>query len=282
MGENMKIVISADSTCDLTDEICKKYNIHTNAMPFSLGENDLRHDKVTGTTKDVFEYVDKTGKLPTTSAYNEYEYTEHFNKLLKDYDAVIHISFSWEISSTGRNARLAAENMQNVYTVDSRNLSCGFGLVALECAIWAQMGKSVEEILAHAEEVKNKVQTSFLIDTLEYLHKGGRCSGVAKISAKLLKIKPKIEIIDGKMEVTKKYMGNINGCALRYCDELLNNSNPDKTRAFIVSSSPVEAEEKIYQKLKDFGFEEIYKVEAGPSIAIHCGRKTIGVMFLEK
>jgi DegV family protein with EDD domain len=282
MGVNMKIVISADSTCDLTEEICEKYNIHTNAMPFSLGENDLRYDKVTGTTKDVFDYVDRTGKLPTTSAYNEYEYTEHFNRLLQDYDAVIHISFSWEISSTGRNARLAAENMKNVYTVDSRNLSCGFGLVALECAIWAQMGKSVDEILAHAEEVKNKVQTSFIIDTLEYLHKGGRCSGVARIGAQLLKIKPKIEIIDGKMEVTKKYMGNINGCALRYCDELLKESNPDKKRAFIVSSSPVGAEEKIYQKLKDFGFEEIYKVEAGPSISIHCGRKTIGVMFIEK
>lgn len=278
----MKIAISADSTCDLTKELCEKYDIHTNAMPFSLGENDLRHDKVTGTTKDVFDYVEKTGKLPTTSAYNEYEYTEHFNKLLKDYDAVIHVSFSWEISSTGRNARMAAENMQNVYTIDSRNLSGGFGLVVIECAIWAKMGKSVEEILAHAEEVKNKVQASFLINTLEYLHKGGRCSGVAKISAKILSIKPRISLIDGKMEVTKKYMGSIDSCAQKYCDDILKEVPPDTTRAFIITSSPVKAEAIIYQKLKDYGFSEIYQIEAGPSIAIHCGKKTIGVMYLAK
>lgn len=278
----MKIAISADSTCDLSKELCEKYDIHLNAMPFSLGEDDLRHDGVTGTTQDVFDYVDKTGKLPTTSAYNEYEYTEHFNQLLKSYDAVIHISFSWDISSTGYNARRASENMKNVYTVDSRNLSCGFGFVVLECAMMAKQGKSVEEILAHAEQVKNKVQTSFLIDTLEYLYKGGRCSGVAKISAKILSIKPRISVVNGKMEVTKKYLGNINSCLMRYCDDILKEVEPNKTRVFVVSSSPIDAQEKIIQKLKDYGFEEIIVAQAGPSISIHCGKKTLGIMYLAK
>lgn len=278
----MKIAISADSTCDLSNEICEKYDIHLNAMPFSLGEDDLRHDGVTGTTNDVFEYVEKTGKLPTTSAYNEYEYTEHFNKLLKDYDAVIHVSFSWEISSTGLNARRASENMQNVYTIDSRNLSCGFGLVVLECAIWAKMGKSVEEIIKHAEEIRDKIQTSFLIDTLEYLHKGGRCSGVAKAFSKFLQIKPRISIVDGKMEVTKKYVGNINNCLIKYCDDILREAKPNLDRVFVISSSPVEAEEKIIQKLKDYGFKEILVGQAGPSISIHCGKKTLGIMYIKE
>ncbi len=278
----MKIAISADSTCDLSNEICEKYDIHLNAMPFSLGEDDLRHDGVTGTTKDVFEYVEKTGKLPTTSAYNEYEYTEHFNKLLKDYDAVIHVSFSWEISSTGANARRASENMQNVYTIDSKNLSCGFGLVVLECAIWAQMGKSVEEIIKHAEEVRDQIQTSFLVDTLEYLYKGGRCSGVTNVVSKIIKLKPRISIVDGKMEVTKKYIGSIDNCLMRYCDDILKEAKPNIERVFVVSSSPVEVEGKIIQKLKDYGFKEILTAQAGPSISIHCGKKTLGIMYIKE
>ena len=201
----MKIAISADSTCDLPQELVEKYNVHLNAMPFSLGEDDLRHDGVTGTSDDVFEYVEKTGKLPTTSAYNEFEYTEHFNKILENYDAVIHISFSWEISSTGLNARRAAEAMQNVYTIDSTQVSCGFSLLVIEAAELAAQGLEPQEIVARIEELKTKVQTSFLIDTLKYMHKGGRCSGVTSLSASIFSIKPRISLVNGKMEVTKKY-----------------------------------------------------------------------------
>ena len=172
--------------------------------------------------------------------------------------------------------------MQNVYTIDSRNLSCGFGLVVLECAIWAKMGKSVEEIIKHAEEIRDKIQTSFLIDTLEYLHKGGRCSGVAKAFSKFLQIKPRISIVDGKMEVTKKYVGNINNCLIKYCDDILREAKPKLDRVFVISSSPVEAEEKIIQKLKDYGFKEILVGQAGPSISIHCGKKTLGIMYIKE
>lgn len=276
----MRIGISADSTCDLPQELAEKYDIRLNAMPFSLGENDLRHDGVTGTTQDVFEYVDKTGKLPTTSAYNEYEYTEHFNKILKDYDAVIHFSFSWEISSTGRNARMAAESMKNVYTIDTRTVSCGFSLLVLECVELVKQGLDVKEIVKRMEELKEKVHASFLVDTLKHLHKGGRCSGVANISAKLLSIKPRISLVDGKMEVTKKYMGNINTSALKYTDDILKEVPANKKRVFLVQSSPIEVKDKVKQKLIDYGFKEIIEAWAGPSISIHCGKGTIGIMYI--
>ena len=278
----MRIGISADSTCDLPKEFIDKYDIRINAMPFSLGENDLRHDGVTGTSQDVFDYVEKTGKLPTTSAFNEYEYTEHFKKIKEDYDAVIHFSFSWEISSTGLNARRASENMENVYTIDSQNLSCGIALLILECCKLREQGFSVQEIINKIEELKLKVQTSFLIDTLKYLHKGGRCSGVALLGSKILSIKPRISVINGKMEVTKKYLGSINNCLIKYCDDILKEVPPDKKRVFVAYSSPLDAKDKIIKKLKDYGFEEIIEAQAGPSICIHCGKGTLGVMYLAK
>lgn len=278
----MKIAISADSTCDLPLELIKKHNIYINAMPFSLGEDDLRHDGVTGTSEDVFEYVEKTGKLPTTSAFNEFEYTEHFNKILKENDAVIHFSFSWEISSTGSNARRAAENMKNVYTIDTRSASCGIALLVMECVDLVNQGKGVQEILEIMEQLKNKVQATFVIDTLEYLHKGGRCSGVALIGSKILSLKPRISLVNGKMEVTKKYIGSINNVALRYTDELLREVPANKKRVFVITSTPMPVKDKVIEKLKKEGFEQIIEAQAGPSICIHCGKNTFAVMYISQ
>lgn len=260
----MKICISADSTCDLPKEFVEKYDIRLNAMPFSLGENDLRHDGVDGTSEDVFEYVKKTGKLPTTSAYNEYEYTEHFKKIKEEYDAIIHFSFSWDISSTGLNARRAAEKMENVFTIDTQNLSCGISLLILECQEMIEKGLDVKDIIESIEKLKKKVQASFVIDTLKYLHKGGRCSGVALIGSKLLSIKPRISVVDGKMMVTKKYIGNINTCLLKYCDDILNEVPANKKRVFVAYSSPIKVKDKIKEKLKNYGFEEIIEAKARP------------------
>ena len=276
----MKICISADSTCDLPKEFVEKYDIRLNAMPFSLGENDLRHDGVDGTSEDVFEYVKKTGKLPTTSAYNEYEYTEHFKKIKEEYDAIIHFSFSWDISSTGLNARRAAEKMENVFTIDTQNLSCGISLLILECQEMIEKGLDIKDIIESIEKLKKKVQASFVIDTLKYLHKGGRCSGVSLIGSKLLSIKPRISVVDGKMMVTKKYIGNINTCLLKYCDDILNEVPANKKRVFVAYSSPIKVKDKIKEKLKNYGFEEIIEAKAGPSICIHCGENTLGILYI--
>ena len=280
--EVKNIGISADSTCDLPKEFIEKYDIRINAMPFSLGEDDLRHDGVTGTSKDVFDYVEKTGKLPTTSAYNEYEYTEHFKEIKKDYDVIIHFSFSWDISSTGANAKRASEGMENVFVIDSKNVTCGISLLILECCQLREQGLGVKEIINKIETLKTKVQTSFLIDTLKYLHKGGRCSGVALLGSKILNIKPRISVINGKMEVTKKYLGSINNCMIKYCDDILNEVPADKKRVFVAYSTPLDVKDKIIKKLKDYGFEEIIEAQVGPSICIHCGQGAMGVIYLAK
>lgn len=275
----MRIAISADSTCDMPEHLVQKYDFRLNAMPFSLGEK-LCHDGIDGTGKDVFEYVEKTGKLPTTSAYNAFEYKEHFEKILKDYDAVIHFSFSTEISSTGNNARMAAEEMENVYVIDSRSASAGFAILVLECYDRIQAGLEVTQIVEEMRAMVEKAKLAFVIDTLKFMHKGGRCSGVAHFAAAALGIKPRISIVDGKMVVTKKYRGKIEVVAKTMVDEVLAECPANKKRAFVIQSSPLDVVEEIVEKLKAYGIEEVYVTNAGPSICIHCGPGTVGIAYL--
>ena len=172
--------------------------------------------------------------------------------------------------------------MENVYTIDTQSLSCGISLLILECVEYIKQGLDIKEIIEKIEQLKSKVQASFLVDTLEYLHKGGRCSGVALLGSKLFNIKPKISVINGKMEVVKKYMGTINSASLKYADEILKEVPPNTKRAFIITSSPLDVKEKIMKKCRDYGFEEVIDAQAGPSISIHCGRGTLGIMYLAK
>lgn len=277
----MKIAISADSTCDLPQNLIKKYDIKINAMPFLLGE-DLRNDGVTGTSQDVYDYVDKTGKLPTTAAYNEIEYVEHFENILKEYDQVIHVSFSYASSSTGLNALSASKKFDNVFVIDSENVSIGFGLLVEYVASLRDEGKSAEEILKFANKFKKKVQISFLIDTLKFLHKGGRCSSLSLLGANLLKIKPRISVTDGKMGVTKKYRGKLEEVSYKFIDEQLAELPAKKDKAYIALSSECDFEYKLIQKVKEHGFKQVEVVHVGPSICIHCGKNTIGLAYIKK
>ena len=275
----MKIGITADSTCDIPQEIREKNNIEIIPFGVMLGE-ELKHDGVDVFPQDLYDYADKTKELPKTSAINQAEYEELFERKTKEYDIVIHFSLSSEISSAYNNAKIASEKFQNVYVVDTKSLSSGSGLIVLSCADKIKEGKDLETILKEIGEEVPKVQASFLIDTLKYLHKGGRCSGVARISAAMFSIKPRISLVDGKMEVTKKYMGGINGCLLKYCGDMLEEVKPNKKRVFVTYSSKVEAEEKIIQKLKDYGFKEIITCSACSTICTHCGPKTLGVLYI--
>lgn len=275
----MKIGITADSTCDIPQDIREKNNIEIIPFGVMLGE-ELRHDGVDVFPQDLYDYVDKTKELPKTSAINQAEYEELFERKTKEYDAVIHFSLSSEISSAYSNAKIASEKYNNVYVIDTRSLSSGSGLIVLSCVDKIKEGKDLETILSEIKEEIPKVQASFLIDTLKYLHKGGRCSGVARISAAMFSIKPRISLVDGKMEVTKKYMGGINGCLLKYCNDMLEEVKPNKKRVFVTSSSKVEVEEKIIQKLKDYGFMEIIPCSACSTICTHCGPKTLGVLYI--
>ena len=278
----MKIGITAESTCDIPQEIREKENIDIIPFGVMLGE-ELRHDGIDVTPQDLYDYADKTKELPKTSAINEVEYEEFFARKLKDNDAVIHFCLSSEISSACSNAQRAAEKFNNVYVIDSKSLSSGTGLLVLSCVDKIKEGKDLETILKEINEEVPKVQASFLIDTLKYLHKGGRCSGVAKIGAAMFSIKPRISLINGKMEVTKKYMGSINSCLIKYCKDMLKEVEPNKDRVFVTYSSPVDpARETIINMLKEDGFKDIIECRACSTICTHCGPKTLGVLYIAK
>lgn len=278
----MKIGITADSTCDIPQEIREKENIDIIPFGVMLGE-ELRHDGIDVTPQDLYDYADKTKELPKTSAINEVEYEEFFARKLKDNDAVIHFCLSSEISSACSNAQRAAEKFNNVYVIDSKSLSSGTGLLVLSCVDKIKEGKDLKTILKEINEEVPKVQASFLIDTLKYLHKGGRCSGVAKIGAAMFSIKPRISLINGKMEVTKKYMGSINSCLIKYCKDMLKEVEPNKDRVFVTYSSPVDpARETIINMLKEDGFKDIIECRACSTICTHCGPKTLGVLYIAK
>ncbi len=276
----MKICISCDSTCDIPKDLLQKYDIHLMPITIMLGTKE-HHDGIDVTPEDIFNFVDKTNELPKTSAVNVYEYTEYFKKLRQEYDAIIHFSLSFAISSTGNNARLASNDVDNVYVIDTKSLSSGSGLLALSCVDKIKEGKDIKTIVKELEEEANKVQASFLLDTLRFLHKGGRCSGIALLGANVLKIKPRISLVDGKMQVTKKYRGNIEDALLKYADDLLKEVPPNKKRVFVTYSSPVEpTRTKLLEKLKNYGFEEVLESSACATICTHCGRKTLGVLYI--
>ena len=277
----MKIAISIDSACDMPQELKQKYNLFTMPYYVILGDRECV-DGVDVTTQDLFNYVKETGTLPKTAAISSAKFNEYFKKILLEYDEVIHFSLSGKMSSSCLNAVASAEGL-NVHIVDSKSLSSGIALLVIKAAEMVKEGKlSASEIAEQISGMTDRVQASFLVDTLTYLHKGGRCSAVALVGSKLLKIKPKILVKDGKMDVAKKYMGNINNCLIKYVEDTLNGNNPEKTVAFCTHSSPMEISSQICQKLRDFGFNEVYDVNASSTISSHCGPGTLGILFMNK
>ncbi len=277
----MKIAISVDSACDIPQELKQKYNIFTMPYYVILGDKECV-DGVDVTTDDLFAYVKQTGSLPKTAAISSDKFRSYFVDILKQYDDVIHFSLSSKMTSSCLNAIAGADGL-NVHVVDSKSLSSGIALLVIKCAEMVSEGElSAGEIVEKIKAMTDRVQASFLVDTLTYLHKGGRCSAVALVGSKLLKIKPKILVKDGKMDVAKKYMGNINNCLIKYVDDTLNGNDPEKTVAFCTHSSDMPISEQICQKLREYGFENVYDVRAGSTISSHCGPGTLGILFMNK
>lgn len=277
----MKIGISADSTCDLPKELIEKYDITIVPLYVNLGEDQYTEAEIT--YKEIYDFVDKTDVLPKTSARNVEEYKEIFSKLREKYDAVIHFSLSFEISSTGTNALQASKELENVYVIDTKQLSSGSGVLILSAIDKINAGKPLSEILAECENEANRVQSSFIISKLNYLYKGGRCSAVAMFGANLLKLKIRIQLINGKMEATKKYMGPLKNVLPKYVDDIIKEKPPIMKRCFVTSSSPMEGiKEEIIKKVKALGFEEVYSMQAGATICSHCGPETIGILYLSE
>ena len=277
----MKIAIATESACDLSKQQIKENNIHVIPFHVVLGEEE-KLDDGSFTSQMLFHYVSQTGVLPKTAAITVGEYEDFFKKILKDYDKVVFIGISSELSSTNNNAVLAAKNVKNVYVIDSKNLSTGIGLLVLSACDKVKLGIDVEQIVSQIKEEVERTQASFVLNTLKYMHKGGRCSVFTLLGATALGIKPEIKVSEGKMSVGQKYKGKFDVVLEKYCDDVLKNNNPNLKRAFVTYSSRPEFLDKIIKKVKDYGFEEVCETTAGATVSSHCGPLTVGVLFINK
>lgn len=275
----MRIAISAESTCDMTETLLKQYDVKT--IPFGVFINGVLHKDGDFTTEELFKIVDETGVLPKTNAVNIEEFKEHFSTLLKDYDAVIHISLSSGITSATKNAFMAAEQMENVYVVDSLSLSTGIALLCIYARELANAGVDPKTIQQKVQERTAFVQASFVIERLDYLYKGGRCSSLQLLGANLLKIRPRIVLKNGKMGMDKKYRGNMESVITKYGENVIEDFNtPDRKIAFITYTTATEEMlERARNACRNAGFETVYETRAGGTIAAHCGAHTLGILY---
>ena len=279
----MKIRMTADSTCDLSPELLRKYDIALAPLSVII-DGEVFHDGVDVTPRDVFRAAD-AGKSVRTAAVNAYEYKEFFGKQLRHCDQLVHICISSEFSTCYADACEAAAETGNVFVVDSRNLSTGSGLLALEGVEMAEKGMDGEAV---AEALRGKtglVDTSFVVRTIDYLRRGGRCSGLEALGAKMLHIRPSIVVRDGKMHPGDKYRGRYEHYLKHYIEDLLeNDSNIDFNRVFITHSPSEEGLVRFaIDTVKSYGlFREVLETMAGCTICTHCGPDTLGLMFMNK
>ena len=280
----MKIQITCDSTCDMPLALREKYDIAVLPMVVTLGEQSYK-DGVDVSCEDLFSYVDATGKLPKTSAISIYEFDQFFSQYVEQGMQVIHISLSSELSSTYQNACLAAEEVGNVYVIDGRSLSAGSSLLALMSKELAENGMEAAEIVEAVNGAREQLDVSFVLQTLEYLHKGGRCSGVATFGANVMKLRPEIQVKDGKMDVGRKYRGSLEKSVLAYVKGCLEGRQDVDTRRVFVMHTGLSQEvlDKICVLVKELQpFEEIIVGTAGCTITSHCGPDCMGVLFMKK
>lgn len=281
-----RTIISTDSPADVPAEIRERYDIRVIPLHIIL-DDDCFEDGVNIQPDDLYAFYKKTGRLPKTSAVSVAEYTDFFKELTQDGSSVVHISFSSALSATHQNARLAAEDFDNVYIVDSKSLSTGIALLAIKAAQLAQDGLDAKTIAHEMEYKREKVVTTFILDKLEFLYKGGRCSGVAMLGANVLGIKPSIVMVDGKLQVGKKYRGKLENCQMQYVRDLLEQyaGRIDTDRAFLSRTAGVSDEQmKALQKEinKTLKFKEYIVSTVGCTITSHCGERTFTFEFMLK
>ncbi len=280
-----KIIISSDSTCDLSPELIEKYDIKI--LPLNIvSETESKKDGIEINAFEVFDYQRKTGKLLKTAAANVAEWEDFFASFGNDCE-IINFTISSDMSSTFTNSKLAGEELGNVYCIDSKNLSTGIGLLVLTACELREQGLSAKEIYQKIEELKPYVRSSFVIDTLEFLYKGGRCSALAALGANLLKLKPCIEVANGTMGVAKKYRGPITEVIKKYIQDKLENIDKIKLDKVFITHTVEEKNRFVVDEVVDFvkqnyNFENVYETVAGCTVSVHCGPNTLGILFIEK
>lgn len=279
-----RIKILSDSTCDLTPALLQKYDITLTPLTVVKDGKSFR-DGVDITPADIFAHVDGGGALCSTSAVSEYEYATFFSRYAPDYDAVVQITIGSGFSACYQNACLAAQGFDNVFVVDSENLSSGQGLLVMEAVRLAEAGQSGEDIARALRELAPKVEASFLVERLDYLYKGGRCSAVAALGANLLGLKPCIEVSGGKMGVCKKYRGSFESAVRQYIRERLE-GREDIRPALAFVTHPAAPESVVRAALDtaaQYGsFDQVIETHAGCTVSCHCGPHTLGILFVRK
>lgn len=281
-----RIILSADSTCDLGDELKARYDVHY--YPFHVMLDGRTYgDGVDLMPDDIYRVYREKKVLPKTAAINTAEYVEYFKQWTDQGYEVIHLTLGSGLSATYNNCRLAAQELPGVYAIDSCNLSTGSGLLVLEAADRIAAGMPAAQIAEEVRALTSHAQASFVIDTLEFLYKGGRCSALAMLGANMLQLKPCIEVnnADGSMGVGKKYRGSLDKALTQYVkDRLEGRTDIRNERAFIthsgISQERIDLVKKLVEQYGDF--KEIYVTRAGCTISSHCGPNTLGVLFMTK
>ena len=277
-----KVIITSDSTTDLSPELRQRYNVVV--MPLVVSLNDVNHlDGIDITPEDIYRNYAANKTLPKTAAPNLADCASFFRQFTDQGYSVVHFTISSEMSSTYQNSVIAAEDFENVYVVDSRNLSTGGGLLVIHAAELAARGMKAAAIAEECRRLAPCVDASFVIDSLEFLHKGGRCSTVAMLGANLMNFKPCIVVKNGAMSVGKKYRGKYDQVLLKYIEDRVGDaSDIIKDHVFITHAGCDDAVvDACIAKLKTLGeFPNIHVTRAGCTVSSHCGRNTLGVLFI--
>ena len=283
MGKNVKII--SDSTCDLPQSLLKEFDIDVVPLHIILGEKDFEDGRDI-TPDEIYAWSDANKACPKTAACSVDQMTAALEPYVKEGREVVCFAISEQMSSTVQAMRLAAAGLNAeklVQVVDTANLSTGVGLLVLEAAEMAREGKSAAKIVKRMEELKPLVRSSFVVDTLTFLHRGGRCSGVAALMGGALRMHPRIDVIDGKMQPGKKYRGKMSRVIQSYAEEMeADLKAADPKRVFIVHSGcEEEMIQGVLKYLQDLMiFSEIIIARAGGVISSHCGPGTLGVIFM--
>lgn len=285
-GEEGMTKIISDSTSDLSEELINRYDIRIIPLHILLGEEEYE-DGFGITPGQIYEWADKNKTTPKTSAPSLEKAIEVMGPILEAGDEIVCFTISSDMSTSYNVMRLAAEELEasdRVFVIDSANLSTGIGHLVVEAAEMAKKGMAAKEIVQQIEDLKPRVRASFVVDTLMYLYRGGRCTGVAALAGSMLKLHPKIVVADGKMGVGKKYRGRIEHVIMEYAGDMKEDLlKAKKDRVFITHSGCDQAVvDAVYQYLEELHhFSNIYVTRAGGVISSHCGPGTLGVLYID-
>ncbi len=278
------VIITTDSVCDMPKELLERYQVRMIPLTISEGDHSYK-DGVDFTPDDIYELYDSQHLLPKTSAISPQEFIDFFTPLTQDGSEVVHIDISSACSATYQNACMAASELDGVFPVDSLHLTLGQGLLVIEACRLRDEGYSAQEIVERLLIYREKIATSFVVDTLEFLWKGGRCSGLTAFGANLLQVRPCLELREGEIKVARKYRGTMQKVYTQYIRDYLSRENIDTRMGFLVHSGRISQEtlDQLRQLILELvPFSEVPIVRAGCTVTSHCGPGTIGVIFASK